>query len=440
MQCATMTVPLDYADPSGSTIAVAVARLPAFTRRPSGSIIVNPGGPGESGIDYLEAAASQFATLRASYDIVSFDPRGTGRSAPARCLAPSDLDAYFAFDPIDTAAANRQTIEAVSQRFAAGCLARSGRRLLFLGTQYVARDLEELRRALGEPKLTYLGLSYGTYLGEVYASLYPQNVRAMVLDGVVNPTLPLLTESEQQATAFERDLSDFESGCAHGCGFSGSPGSTIAQVLAKAAAAPLQVNGRALTRGEALTGIVTYLYAPAEDRNLERALASALTQAASGNADLLLRSADGYVGRLANGTYSPVAEANVSIACADKPVPTTLSAYVTEAARMNALDPHFGADVVWGLLVCAYWPFQPPPPTFHTVDTVPLLLVGATGDPATPYPWAGGALPYFPGSVLLTRDGDGHVSFGKSRCADAYEAAYLTRLALPPPGTVCPTN
>jgi pimeloyl-ACP methyl ester carboxylesterase len=435
-----MTVPLDYADPSGSTIAVAVARLPAFTRRPSGSIIVNPGGPGESGIDYLEAAASQFATLRVSYDIVSFDPRGTGRSAPARCLAPSDLDAYFALDPIDTAAANRQAIEAVSRRFAAGCLARSGRRLLFLGTQYVARDLEELRRALGDPKLTYLGLSYGTYLGEVYASLYPQNVRAMVLDGVVNPTLPLLTESEQQATAFERDLSDFEWGCARGCGFTGSPGSTIAQVLAKTAADPLQVNGRALTRGEALTGIVTYLYEPAEDRNLERALASALTQAASGNADLLLRSADDYVGRLANGTYSPVAEANVSIACADKPVPTSLSTYVTEAARMNALDPHFGADVVWGLLVCAYWPFQPPPPTFHTVDTVPLLLVGATGDPATPYPWAGGTLPYFPGSVLLTRDGDGHVSLGKSRCADAYEAAYLTRLVLPPPGTVCPTN
>jgi pimeloyl-ACP methyl ester carboxylesterase len=440
MQCSTLTVPLDYADPTGPTIAIAVARLPAFTAHPAGSIVVNPGGPGESGIDYLEEAAGRFATLRATDDIVSFDPRGTGRSDPARCLAPSDLDAYFALDPLDMSAANQQAIVALSQRFAAGCLAKNGRRLLFLGTQYVARDLEELRRALGETKLTYLGLSYGTYLGEVYASLYPHNVRAMVLDGVENPSLPLLTEGEDQATAFEGDLNNFETGCARGCGFPVSPAATIAEVLERAASDPLRVDGRPLTRGEAITGILTYLYAPAGDRDLEIALANAINQAARGNPGLLLGSADDYVGRAANGTYAPVAEANISIACGDNAVPTALSTYVTEAQRMNAIDPVFGADVVWGLLVCSYWPFPPPPPGFHTVDTVPLLLVGATGDPATPYSWAEGALPYFPGSVLLTRDGDGHVSFGKSTCADADEAGYLTRLILPPSGAVCPTN
>jgi pimeloyl-ACP methyl ester carboxylesterase len=440
MQCSTMTVPLDYADPTGATIAIAVARLSAFTAHPAGSIVVNPGGPGESGIDYLEEAASRFATLRATYDIVSFDPRGTGRSEPARCLAPSDLDAYFALDPLNMSASNQQAIVALSQRFAEGCLAKSGRRLLFLGTQYVARDLEELRRALGGQKLTYLGLSYGTYLGEVYASLYPQNVRAMVLDGVENPSLPLLTEGEDQATAFEGDLDDFEARCASGCGFTQSPAATIAQVLSRAASDPLRLDGQVFTRGEAMTGILTYLYEPAGDRDLDIALANAVIQAARGNPNLLLGSADDYVGRAANGTYSPVAEANISIACGDNAVPTALSTYVSEAQRMNAIDPVFGADVVWGLLVCAYWPFHPPPPAFHTVDTAPLLLVGATGDPATPYTWALGALPYFPGSVLLTRDGDGHVSFGKSTCADADEAAYLTRLVLPPPGSVCPTN
>jgi pimeloyl-ACP methyl ester carboxylesterase len=440
MQCATMTVPLDYADPTGATVAIAVARLPAYAAHPAGSIVVNPGGPGESGIDYLEEVAGRFATLRATYNIVSFDPRGTGRSEPARCLAPSDLDAYFALDPLNTSAANQQAIVALSQRFAAGCLAKSGRRLLFLGTQYVARDMEELRRALGGQKLTYLGLSYGTYLGEIYASLYPQNVRAMVLDGVENPSLPLLTEGEDQATAFEGDLNDFEAGCAHGCGFTESPAATIAEVLSRAASNPLRVDGRPLTRGEAITGILTYLYEPAEDRDLELALANALVEASHGNAGLLLGSADDYVGRAANGTYSPVAEANISIACGDNAVPTALSTYVTEAQRMNVTDPVFGADVVWGLLVCAYWPFHPPPPAFHTVDTVPLLLVGATRDPATPYSWALGALPFFPGSVLLTREGDGHVSFGKSTCADADEAAYLTRLVLPPAGSLCPTN
>jgi pimeloyl-ACP methyl ester carboxylesterase len=440
MQCSTMTVPLDYADPSGPTIAIAVARLPALTAHPSGSIIVNPGGPGESGIDYIEDVASRFATLRASYDIVSFDPRGTGRSDPARCLAPADLDAYFALDPINMSPGNQQAIEALSQRFAAGCLAKNGRRLLFLGTQYVARDLEELRRALGGAKLTYLGLSYGTYLGEVYASLYPGNIRAMVLDGVVNPTLPPLTEGGQQATAFEGDLEDFETGCAKACGFPVSPAATITQVLAKSASDPLRVNGRQLTRGEALTGILTYLYEPAEDRDLESALANALTKAASANGSLLLGSADDYVGRQGNGTYSPAAEANIAIACGDNAAPTTLSTYVSEAQRMNRIDPVFGADVVWGLLVCAYWPFHPDRPAFRTVDTVPLLFVGATGDPATPYAWAEGALPYFPGSVLLTRRGDGHVSFGKSDCADNDEASYLMHLSLPAPGTVCPTD
>jgi hypothetical protein len=211
-------------------------------------------------------------------------------------------------------------------------------------------------------------------------------------------------------------------------------------VLARAAADPLRVDGRAFTRGEALTGILTYLYEPAEDHALEIALAGALVQASRGNAGPLLGSADDYLGRAANGTYSPVAEANAAIACADKPVPTDLSTYVTEAQRMNAIDPVFGADVVWGLLVCADWPFQPAMPVFHAVNTAPLLFVGATGDPATPYKWAVGALPYFPGSVLLTRDGDGHVSFGKSNCADEDEAAYLTRLVLPPSGSVCPTN
>ncbi len=435
-----MIVPLDYADPSGGTVAIAVARLPALRGPSHGAIIVNPGGPGESGIDYLEAVAARFTTLRSSYDIVSFDPRGTGRSEPARCLAPSDLDAFVALDPIDLSKANQLRIDALSRRFAAGCLAKSGLRLLFLGTQYVARDLEELRRGLGQPKLTYLGLSYGTYLGEVYASLYPQNVRAMVLDGVLNPTLPLLTAGEQQATAFENDLADFEAGCRAGCGFTGSPGSTITRVLAAAAQNPLQVNGRSLTRGEAITGILRYLYEPAGDRTLQRALANAISRAAAGNGDLLLGSADDYLGRRTDGTYSPVTEANVSIACADNAVPTTLSTYVSEAARMNAIDPHFGADVVWGLVICADWPFHPPPPVFHAVNTAPLLLVGATGDPATPYQWAVGALPLFPGSVLLTRDGDGHVSFGKSRCAESFEAAYLTRLALPPPGTACPTS
>jgi pimeloyl-ACP methyl ester carboxylesterase len=440
LQCATMKVPLDYADPSAQTISIAVARLPALSARAQGSIVVNPGGPGEPGTDFLNEAASEFSSLRASFNIVSFDPRGTGRSDPAHCLSGADLDQYYSADPIADTAQSEATLVALSQRFAAGCLDRTGRTLLFLGTQYTARDLEELRRALGGTPLTYLGLSYGTFLGETYASLYPNHVRAMVLDGVENPTIPLLPASEDQASAFEHDLADFETNCAQGCGFDRSPDATIAGVLSQAARAPLIVNGRPLTRAEAITGIITYLYAPAEDRNLEQALANAIKQAASGNGDLLLGSADDYVGRASNGTYSPLAEANMAIACADSSAPTTLSTYVAEAQRMNAIDPHFGADTVWGSLVCAYWPFHPPAPSFHTVETAPLLFVGATGDPATPYKWALGAVPFFPGSVLLTRDGDGHVSFGKSACADAYELAYLFKLTLPPTGTTCQTN
>ena len=261
----------------------------------------------------------------------------------------------------------------------------------------MARDLEELRRRARGTKLTYLGLSYGTYLGEVYASLYPQNVRAMVLDGVENPSLPLLTEGEDQATAFEGDLNDFEARCASGCGFSGSPAATIAQVLSRAASDPLRVNGRLFTRGEAMTGILTYLYEPAGTGHLTLRLPTRCSRRPGATPACSSARRTTTSDALRNGTYAPVAEANISIACGDNVAPSALSTYVTEAQRMNVIDPVFGADVVWGLLVCAYWPFHPLPPAFHTVDTVPLLLVGATGDPATPYSWAVGALPYFPG-------------------------------------------
>ena len=260
-----MTVPLDYADPSGPTIAIAVARLPASAAHPAGSIVVESGRPRRIR-HRLSRGGGRAGSRPARHHTTSSRSTRAGQDAASRHDAwRRQISTRISRSiPLNTSAANQQAIVTLSQRFADGCLAKNGRRLLFLGTQYVARDLEELRRALGEPKLTYLGLSYGTYLGEVYASLYPQNVRAMVLDGVENPSLPLLTESEDQATAFEGDLTDFEAGCARGCGFTGSPAATIAQVLARAAADPLRVDGRALTRGEALTGILTYLYEPAE--------------------------------------------------------------------------------------------------------------------------------------------------------------------------------
>ncbi len=303
-QCATVQVPLDYAHPGGTKIAVALARRPADGVK-IGSLLVDPGGPGASGIDELDYFAQIFSpAILAHFDLVGFDPRGVGRSAPVRCESGPQLDQYFDPDPAPTTDAGFQALVNVSRTFVQGCQTMSGQLLPFLGTANAARDMDQIRQALGEPKLNYLGFSYGTLLGATYAELFPTSIRAMVLDGAVDPAQDPVTANINQAAAFDEELKAFFAECAASpnCAWrpSGSMRAAYDALMARIAAQRLPATStRTLGPGEAFFGVAVALY----DRVLA-GLADSLQRASQGDGSVLLQSSDTYTQRNPDGTYS----------------------------------------------------------------------------------------------------------------------------------------
>src|SRR6266852_6909705 len=304
-QCGTLTVPLEYANPGGDTIKIALIRKPATdTANRIGSLLTNPGGPGASGIDYLKSQASSLVKLNTRFDLIGFDPRGTGQSSPIRCLNGPQEDAFNALDsvlddPIEKAAA----IQA-DEDFVAGCQEMSGKILPYVDTPSVARDMDRIRAALGDSKLTYLGFSYGTYIGEWYAHLFPTHVRALVLDGVLDPAMPANDFLLEQIKGLQGNLEAFVADCRSrsSCAYarSGDPEVKLKAAMARVDATPLQVGNRQLTRGLALRGVLVTLY----DQSSWRYLDQALTGLDTGDGRLLLALADFADGRNPDGTYS----------------------------------------------------------------------------------------------------------------------------------------
>lgn len=440
-QCASLTVPLDYANRSnGKTIKIAIVRKPALDQANRiGSVLTNPGGPGASGIQYLRQAASGMVNLNKRFDLIGFDPRGVGASAPVRCLSAPDEDAFNALDPVwDDAQEKAAGIQA-DQNFAAGCQQMSGDILPFVDTASAARDMDEMRAALGDDNLTYLGFSYGTYLGQMYAHLFPTHVRALSLDGVIDPTVQPNDMLLAQVKSFQKNLEAFSADCKSrsSCSFgrTGDPLAKISALLGRLDNAPLPVGSRKLTRSLAIIGIITPLYDPSTWSFLDQGLSAA----EQGNGSLLLQFSDLYLARNPDGTYDNENDANYAINCLDHPVPKDVSAYDQLAASYSAASPILGPAEQYSNLVCAYWPVAPKGETGPlTADGAPpILLVGGTDDPATPYAWAQAVSRQLAGSVLLTREGNGHVSYDKSRCAQQAEDAYLINLTLPAPNTVC---
>jgi pimeloyl-ACP methyl ester carboxylesterase len=439
-QCATLPVPLDYAHPNGETIKLALIRKPATdSAHRIGSILTNPGGPGAPGIDFLKGIAPALANLNGRFDLVSFDPRGVGQSAPVRCLTGPQEDTFNALDgvlddPIEKAAG----IQA-DRDFAAGCQSMSGKLLPFIDTQSVARDMDRIRAWLGDSKLTYLGFSYGTYLGEWYAHLFPTHVRALALDGVLDPAISPNDLSLAQVKGLQQNLEAWAADCKAkvSCQFgrNGDPMTKIVNLLQTLDDHPMQVGARQLTRALAIYGIGVTLY----DTGGWPYLDQALTAAAGGNGGLLLAFADAYLGRQSNGTYDNETDSNVAINCIDHPVPTDIASYDALGAAFASASPVFGPSFQYGNLVCAYWPVPAKGQSGAlTIDGAPpILLVGGSNDPITPYSWAQSANQEIAGSVLLTRRGYGHTSYEASACAQAAEDAYLIDLTLPPVGTVC---
>lgn len=453
-ECGSVTVPLDYANPTGPTIQLAAVRAPATDRAHRiGSLITNPGGPGGSGVDFVErnypaqpGQPSHFGPrLRADFDIVGFDPRGVGRSAPVTCLSDAQLDRYLAQDPTPNTPAEVDAVVTGDKTFDAGCQARSAWLLPYVGTPNAARDMDVLRAALGEEKMYYLGASYGTYLGAVYADLFPTHIARAVLDGPLPPSLTNRQLGLGQARGFQAEFARFISDCVThpDCPLGTDPGIAGQKLVDFLASTDTHLlptgTGRMLDEALAQTGVIVTLYdSPRTWPLLRRVLAMAI----AGDGRGLLELSDLYYQRdPKTGHYSNESEANVAINCLDHPDQVHSVADVqAESPAYQQASPLIGASFAWGDLTCAYWPVPPKsqPHPVHYAGAPPILVLGTIHDPATPYPGAQLMAQRLGAAVLLTYNGDGHTAYRRgSTCIDTAVDTYLVQGAAPAPGTVC---
>jgi pimeloyl-ACP methyl ester carboxylesterase len=452
LRCASIPVPIDYVAPSLGTLKLAVAMLPSSSAKPLGDLFTNPGGPGASGVDFLEQNASAFPpSLRAKFDIVSWDPRGVERSDPVNCVNADETRTLIQEDPAPSTPVEIARVVQLAKQFVDDCFAHTSRLLLeHVGTATTIEDLDRLRADLGQPKLFYLGFSYGTYIGEMYAAKYPTHIGEMVLDGAVDPALSLAAGDREQALGFEGDLHAFFSWCnkdatCHNRLPDGAKVSYDALMAYLAAGnsitadfKPIYGGSQPVTLGVAELGVISSLYAKAAWPYLGLAIDRGLHH----NGDLLAALAYEYEGLQQNGTFSNEEEANVAINCVDAPSPRGLAFYEHLATQLGAIAPDFGAAEAWGSLTCAYWPVpaEARPHEIHAPGTPTILVVGSTDDPATPYGWAKAVAAQLDNAELLTRTGSGHTGYFFSSCVRNYVNSYLATGKLPPKGTVCPSD
>ena len=449
-ECTTVRVPLDYANPGAKAITLSVIRHNASDRKHRiGSLLVNPGGPGGSGIDY--AMSAEFivtpAVLR-KFDIVGFDPRGVGKSTPLWCLTGPETDKFVAADGSPSTPVQEVEYIDQSKLLARRCSERAGTLLPFVGTIDAAKDLDILRSVLGDKQLNMLGKSYGTLLGATYAHLFPQNVGRLVLDGAVDPTVSFEEMNIQQAKAFERALKEYLDKYISDCKATGECPfgtthdealSSIDELIATSDSEPLPSKSkRPVTQSEVILGILSSLYD--SDRGWT-SLTSALTTAVQGDGTLLLELADFYVDRGPDGKYEINSnEIGYAVNCIDKDQRLTMDQARKEAKILSKTSPTFGQYLAWSSLPCNYWPVpsKPIPVPLSAAGSAPILVVGTTRDPATPVQWAKGLASQLQTGHLLVFNGDGHTAYTRgSACIDAAVDGYLLTGKLPRAGQVC---
>ncbi len=439
-ECATLRVPLDYEQPSGTQFDLALVRVPArLPDRRIGSLVMNPGGPGGSGIEFLRLAASSFSgEVRDRFDLVSFDPRGVGESTPIVCH--DNLQPLVAADPSPDDQAEWDRLVEEYRRFAEACASRNAEMLPHVGTRNVARDLDRIREALGDEKLTYLGFSYGTILGAVYADLFPARIRAMVLDGAADISLDGAAMATQQAAGFERALDAFLADCRQtACDMAQGldPGEVVDGLFRRVEQHPIpaQFADRPAGPGELMLGVAAALY----NRGTWNFLETALASAGRGDGSIIITLADALLQRRPDGSYPNSQEMQAAVNCLDRRHPATTAEVVALATGAQSAWPHFGAAAATGELTCVFWPLPAQPLDVPSGEGAsPILVVGTTRDPATPFEWAVAMADQLQSAVLLVHEGDGHTAYLEDNpCVDSAVDAYLLELVVPEDGARC---
>ena len=439
-ECAAMAAPLDYAHPGLAQISISVIRH--HVKNSNGALLINPGGPGASGVNAVRVGLPFVSALQSRKDIIGFDPRGTGGSTSIAC--GTHIDEFVATDSSPDNQAEVNQLKAVSKQLADECLTKGGKALLsHVTTADAARDMDLLRAALHLDRLDYLGYSYGTLLGAIYTEMFPARIGRFVLDGVLDPKLSARDIEIQQAVAFEDALNSLLDSCGSGCPFKRKDSPDVKAEYDRLAASvdstPLPTGEtRKLTQALFTLGVAAGLYDRARGWD---AIKSGLAQAQGGDGSGLLRLSDSYTDRHQDGSYPTTLAAMYAVNCTDRPLDGGLTGLTNTATEIKKRAPRLGPTVVWLDMPCVVWPVAPIGKA-HSIDVASpfgrnVVIVGTTRDPATPYVNAQSLHGQIKGSRLVTFDGDGHTAVGRSGCVDRLVSAWLIDGTLPPEGSRC---
>ena len=390
----------------------------------------------------MRDGAPQFpASLRKRFDLVGFDPRGVNGSSAIRCI--DNLDPHAALDPSPDSKAELKALVDAAKEYAEACGSRNDATLPYLSTDAVVNDLDLIRQAVGDEKLNYLGFSYGTLIGSLYAERFPDHIRAMALDGALDPSLDLEHLRAGQGKAFETALKHFLADCAkrRGCVFHGGGATTRAfdrlmkSIDKHALPTPQIRDRRKVGPGLASSAVLGAMYSESSWPSL----AAALALAERGDGSIMLLISDPFRGRKENGTYSNQQDAYTANTCLDFPAPTDVATYTSWAKALEKSAPHFAQQVAYNDLPCAFWPVPATgrPHKVSAPNAPPIVVVGTTGDPATPYAWAKALVQQLETSSLITRRGEGHTGYLSSTCVSRAVDAYLLDLKVPKKGLTC---
>lgn len=445
-KCAEVEVPIDYADPSGATTKLSVKVIPASSGAAKRSIFVNPGGPGGDATDFADTMASEFGNeVLETYDIVGVDPRGVGDSAPLECMSDDDFSDFTNVDPDPNTPEEIAALRKSVTDLGTACEREGGELAAHVSTEEAARDMDVVRALLGREKMDWFGASYGTQLGATYATLFPKTVGRMVLDGAVDPALSVIESAIGQATGFQRALVAFAKDCIKkaSCPLGQDLDAGLAKIsnlMRQLDETPMETGdpSRELTEGLAFYGVAVTLY----DKRTWPVLSQALEPAFGGDGSLLLRLSDFYFDRdPSTGEYGDnIGEVIYAVSSLDVADPPTLAEVEAALPRFEKISPVFGRALGWGALSPGDWPIKATHPQVK-IDgegAPPIVVIGTTRDPATPYEGAKSLANQLASGVLISRDGDGHTAYSSgNQCISKAVDEYLVSGTVPKDGLLC---